>query len=76
MSRAVFLSAKICFREVWYRDIIIFLSFFLFFFFFFEILKTILKLLYQNRKHGCIFFAVHKAVFRQYITVHTVICYN
>ena len=26
VSRAVFLSAKICFREVWYRDIIIFLS--------------------------------------------------
>ena len=25
-------------------------------FFFFSILKSILKLLYQNRKHGCIFF--------------------
>lgn len=39
----------------------------------FVVLKLILKFFYLNGKHGCIFFAVHRAVFSQYITMHTII---
>lgn len=33
--------------------------------FFFAVLKPVQKSLYQNRRHGCIFFAVRKTVFSQ-----------
>ena len=43
---------------------------------FLSILKPILKFLYHNGKHGCVFFAVHRTVFSQYIKVHKLICHH
>lgn len=44
--------------------------------FFSEILKHTLKLLYQNRRYGCLFFAVHRTVFSQCIKMYVSICDN
>ena len=41
-----------------------------------EILKDILKFLYQNGKQGHQFFAIHRTVFSQHIKMHKIICYN
>ena len=49
---------------------------YIYFFFFGAILKPVLKFLYQNGKHGCIFFAVHRTVFSQCIKMHTIICHH
>jgi len=38
-------------------------------FFFFAVLKPILKFLYQNRKQGCVFYAVQSTVFIQWIKI-------
>lgn len=35
-----------------------------------KISKPILKFLYQSRKHGCIYFTVHRAVFCQWVKTH------
>ena len=42
--------------------------------YFFAILKPIVKLLYQTRNHGCIFFTVQSTVFHLRIKMQTVIC--
>ena len=41
--------------------------------FFLALLKHILKFLYQNRKHGCMFFTVQRTVFSLYIKMHNII---
>ena len=43
---------------------------------FFAVLKPILKFLYQNANRGCIFFALHRAVFSQWIKMCNVTCHN
>ena len=50
--------------------------FILIFFFFFSILKPVLKFLYQNGRHGCVFFEAHRTVFSQCIQIHTHIFRN
>ena len=42
--------------------------------FFSAVLKPILKFLYQNGKHGCIFFSVLRTVLNQCIKIQTTIC--
>ena len=44
--------------------------------FFFEILKPILKSIYQNGKYSCIFFTVDRTVLSQHIKIHEFICHN
>ena len=34
------------------------------------------KFFYQNKKYGCLFFAVHRTVFSQYLKMHKLICHN
>ena len=41
-----------------------------------SILKPTFKFLYHNRKHGCLFFTVHRTVFSQYIKLCKTICHN
>lgn len=42
---------------------------------FFAILKHILKFLYQNGKHSCLFFTIQSTVFSQCIKINAIICY-
>ena len=42
----------------------------------FAVLKSILKFLYQNRKHGCTFFSDYRTVFSQHIKMHNTISHN
>ena len=41
---------------------------------FFAVLKPVLKFLYQNGKHGCVFFVVRRTV-SQCIKMHQLICH-
>lgn len=41
-----------------------------------DILKLVLKCLYQNGKQLCIYFTVHRTMFRQHITVHKIVFHN
>jgi len=38
---------------------------------FLAILQSVLKFIYQSRKHGCVFSSIHRTVFSQYIKIHT-----
>ena len=38
---------------------------------FFAVLKPVLKFLYQNGKHGCVFFVVHRTVEPMYQNAST-----
>lgn len=40
------------------------------------LLKSVLRFLYQNGKHSCVFFAAHRTVFSPCITMHTIICHH
>jgi len=43
---------------------------------FLAVLLPVLKFLYQNEKHGCIFFSVHSTVSSQCIKIHERICHH
>jgi len=43
---------------------------------FLAILKPILKYLYKNRKHGCVFSTVSRTAFSQSVKIYKLICHN